>query len=581
MDSAASPLSPSDVIEIDTSSPSEGTARPPLEVSLSDPGKGPFLRFPEWGCLSVRVRSTDYLVKVQAGAGLDEESDQFLFPEEDGTLLLPAGRKIVLAKTGDPDLYFIPGTYFFQVARVQDPKEVTKEFYFTVYSTGEEEKEIDQLYERLEAAFPGITYNLDRRLSPYAESLLSEEASWAEMLSLVEVQSDAFRKSLRLLPESTSSLLRTLVRSQTGKESARSIRREIQEGWEEVSYRMKPSLSEDSEENRFRKALLLRIRVSFRQILADLRKKKEEKEEGLRLLDAKEREEGLYNPNDRKFLESKRESLSRSVRQIEGYLGKDGFLAQDLAALEKTLSLPLWRNVSPSLSFVPEPSFLQDEENRCLYRFYQIFARRAGLRNPFDRQRTSLLFELYGILILDAALRKDGYRPKERRTAFDFEAGAVFPYEKDGFQAEVLYNHLALYFRESGDEEVVRLNSVHCSPDYLVKIERSSDRTLVGLLSYDMKYQVSGKKRPEVRKKQEGVLIDYLQLAYKRQGKILRGSLDGSYAIDLAGKGDKEQSRLDPELPIGWLSYDLARPPEESFVTKQIAGQIQAVERKE
>lgn len=403
------------------------------------------------------------------------EGDGLVFPDEEGMIPLGVGRKVQIS---DPsgDLYYLPGFYAIRDERGQ-------EFLFEVKGIHNVDKQgIDSLVLALENLERFLTLNFHRPKESEEGFFLFREKEF-----LLKEGKEFPNRLYSLLMDLKGCYRKRIVRSaRPGKEDRHTIRKNLERSDGRIErYVVKKVFDYESEEN-------AAIKRSLLLLLEDLSK-------------------------------TRKENAALSKQEIFAKVDPALFSEIDdlLIALERKIHALL--SASPLFDVAPKESVLVSSPSlEKIESFRKAF---PGSRKPgkgFDRQRTSKLFELYGFVILDAALTRQGFQKTEWENGAYEENRVFWKYRRGEETIRLRYGPRLVHYSQE-KEGLVKINSKHDNPDFVLEAYRKE--IFLSALVLDVKYysekNLFGPKRD---KRLDETLDDYAQFGYKQKdGHVKRG----------------------------------------------------------
>ena len=455
---------------------------------------------------------------------------------EDGEIRVPPGHSYLLSSPEDEHVFLTSGLH---TIKSSDGEFV----YLSVdYSTDLSKPGIEAIVSALEE----LQSNLSLDFSSLGESVPTEEQVVKSILDEYTPKLD--RCVFGILNEFSASFRTEYVKSEAvGKQDSHSVRLNSKiaaRGGEYVS--VKKSFTFDTLENRVLKKVASILLFRLRSLLSDTQNA---------LL--KFESTGL---NTREAVaKSIISSCEKCIPLISQLLA-----SQELSSIEGTYSVP--RNLV---------TFRQDY--RTIFDFCSdLINLRSKATTGFKQRRNSKLFELYGLVIIDRALRLSGFT-RERDTATDVSEydlnGVSLAYGSPIGKAIVRYDESIPHFtkvdtktrktgslvyyltdgedKDTQNSETSRRGTDHLTPDYTIELFDNNGRFLYSIV-IDMKYRDFIKlvgpdgipdKGEEVKLKKTNDLTatiqDYLSFGYVSPKHRLRpGAVDSLFYF----YPDKKQS---------------------------------------
>ncbi len=396
-------------------------------------------------------------------------------------LSLKSAEKIVISETSSPGLGYCPGDYEIRLTK-KDTREVVKTCFFKVGQNSQfSDRSFEILLDMLEKTVSGLTFSRERR---YGKLEKAKDGTTLEDFLETELSSvlSAYRK---ITADMNPPLVNAYVRERIGKkQNAKSIRMNLMHPSADKCCNVRKETEVSNAKNR----TLCHYVMMTRMLL------------------------------DRMFAKSEMTDAGKKISDVYTRLGND------LSA----------EGVRPS-DLVPL-SFLEDGS----YVFFKDFYDRLKTIDKVEtdrmlsRKRTTLLFELFGLALLDKALIANGYSQTEASAvkAIDFGYESKVAYESGTRKAVIVYNHTAGTYHDLGNKEsFVSINSMHNKPDFICEIFDKETGQLADAVILEMKYR-SEKNLDQDRDRLIDTMNDYSQLAYMdKEGKVERGKIGKLFVV--------------------------------------------------
>lgn len=223
------------------------------------------------------------------------------------------------------------------------------------------------------------------------------------------------------------------------------------------------------------------------------------------------------------LIEETKESCSRCLAILKEFYNSQAL--QDVPLIpenanESLYDYPECRYISLLTAFLNEPKELR-------------------VSGGFAQRRNSDIFEKYGLVLIDCALRKLGFSLANKTAGnfIDFEQNnSAFIYTKGDDRIFVHYGLAVQHYRSEKPGNFVYINSQHVQPDFMVT-HVSPDQKEGKALVVEMKYRspkniLSDDINPRLNEDIADTLDDYMQFGYLNiDGNLQLGCVSGVYLL--------------------------------------------------
>lgn len=452
--------------------------------------------------------------------------------KENGKLRLTSGKIYMLSSGGDSKIGYLPGVYSITIRKTGTKNDVNLCFRVTSMISA---KVFDDLGTLLESTMEGLSYDWERTGNEKGE--LTHERFLFEYFNLST--SDGKRNLERLRSECMLWKRRngyrtenTIVKSSQEKISnAKTIRYSIMHPLNNGYYVLQKKQSVFTDDNI---ALERYVRYSIKGL-------EQYKEKLVKTLNRLSDERNSYQAeiDSGNLTPGKMKNRNELIKTRDDKIKKHQYVIE---GVEATISILTSFLTSYPLNQIRSQNIAKAEKgghmDASLYYFKELYSniylyslKREGII-PI-RKKSTMLFELYGLVIIDHYLTSHGYQMQERDDRIHgISEDSLLIYRSNENLAYVYYNHPVKSYTEKGNkkEGLVSLNSNHDTPDYILEIHSMKDRSLLSCLIFEMKY------RPleyiDEKSKSFANYIDYVQLGYReKDGKIKRGKVDQVFVV--------------------------------------------------
>lgn len=491
----------------------------------------------------VRVENTGSIpARIECAFALAANGRTPIYPEEDGFVTVKPGETLQISVPAE-DAYYIPGNYEVRWEGIPDTARFAVTQLKNMSSGG-----MENIVRSLEKVADNLTSNT-------ARSIPSIKAT-ERILSGISENLDTFSYSILSSPDGKfeSSVERVSVPK---RQNARSIRMNLTRGAASGrSYGSVRRFTFDTEANR-------RLKLNIYRGLAQIRS---------------------IDTYIRLSLESDTISeKSPSYQEMNHLLSLIVSIDRILLNLYRA---PFLRNVPLSIEGLKSDSHLSRPDYRFIENATYSLYHPESNDTSTERKSSSVLFEMYGYVIIDSALKRDGFNlvPEECEGQNIFEPMHTrFVYRRRTVRAKIEYGPKASKLKRESPraDSLVSVNSEHNNPDFALEFT-DAERGFLGAIVVEMKYrnQRSVVANPESKLKEDdrgwkvmNSLLDYFQLAYiDRDGNLIKGAVDSVYLL----YPSEEESVSSMLWDIGsYIGVNPERPLPQQAAVKELSQRIE------
>ena len=413
---------------------------------------------------------------LEAETFFDKEVKQ----TKDSFLLLKPGDKFLISSSQYPNLYYLPGTYELKTSTLD------KVSSFSVVTNIKDEQNLVELVSALERFQKHLTINFSRVENDYLlrlKKILNEyDLKIQKAISRIERNPDKIICKKYYLSQSKA--------VQDYKTERLNDRCSSRKGY----YSVKKVLSYDTGYNR-------RLKHSLRNIIISMKN-------------------AIEYIND-SYMQNEYTDCLIIMRKL-------------LDRLCEFRNKPFFNNVKETRM---NYSYAYNTDYHLVNNFNKALLNKEAVK-VYQRKRTSVLYELYGLVIINAVLSECGFQMEGSADIRleDFHPGMKpLIYLMGTYKAVVNYDAIIKNYREDVNDELVTINSRKNRPDFTIELFENDQ--FINAFVLEMKYRSSKNVLPMVIDDKkisylDDMIDDYVQFAFKtKNDKLIRNAVDSLYII--------------------------------------------------
>lgn len=431
---------------------------------------------------------------------------------DDGFLLIKPGQKFAIADPSSLNLYYLPGVY---AIRCSDSEDYST---FQVTTNIADEQSLVDLVSVLESFQKNLSYNF----------LREDKREITAITKLLDEFQEKIKKASRNIAKSPDHKLKKEyhLSDKQGREDSKTARlndrkRNSADGY----YSYRKVFSYDTTYNRT-------LKFDIRKTISLLKRKISE----------------YYNLS---LVDSRFKPLIEKMRAILSYQ-------------VELLSSPFFKMV--------KDTYVEERNDIVTNADYKAFSKLKKRLNDseaapvsYQVKRTSVLYELYGFILLNEALTQCGFTLQEQDdiTFLDFkEDMRPLTYKSSNMSIILKYDNTINSYQDQSSPSLVSINSHKNKPDYALEFYR--DEEFITSIIIDMKYRKYHNVIPETPSSAsplDDMINDYIQFAFlTEKGDLIRGAVDSLYIV----------FPDDAEVPLNCkLGYYLGAYPTKDLATSK------------